>query len=73
MRLSRLLTNTQQMRQIFRNHTASIILIYLQRFGRYELSNGPLKFEILVKKSATQPKRWQISKNNRIQKLNQTG
>jgi hypothetical protein len=50
MRLSRLLTNTQQMRQTFRNHTASIILIYLQPFGRYELSNGPLQFEILVKK-----------------------
>jgi hypothetical protein len=28
----------------------SIILIYVQRFGSYEFSNGPLQFEILVKK-----------------------
>jgi hypothetical protein len=41
----------QQMRQTFRNQTASIILIYVQRFGRYEFSKGPLKFEILVKKA----------------------
>jgi hypothetical protein len=33
------------------NQTASIILIYVQRFGRYEFSNGPLQFDILVKKT----------------------
>jgi hypothetical protein len=48
--------NTQQMRPTFRNQTASIILIYVQRFGRYEFSKGPLQFEILVKKSATDQK-----------------
>jgi hypothetical protein len=34
-----------------RNQTASIILIYLQPFGRYEFLKGPLQFEILVKKA----------------------
>jgi hypothetical protein len=52
------------MRQTFRNETASIILIYVQLFGRYEFSKGPLQFGILVKKSATDQKRWQISKND---------
>jgi hypothetical protein len=33
------------MRQTFRNQ---IILIHVQRFGRYEFSKGPPKFEILV-------------------------
>jgi hypothetical protein len=52
MRLTRLFrVNTQQMQQTFRNQTASIILIYVQRFGRYEFSKGPLQFEILVKKA----------------------
>jgi hypothetical protein len=65
MRLSTLLSvNTQQMWQTFRNQTASIILIYLQQFGRYEFSKGPLQFEILVKKSATDQKRSQISIND---------
>jgi hypothetical protein len=32
------------------NQTASIILIYVQLFGRYEFSKGPLQFGILVKK-----------------------
>jgi hypothetical protein len=63
MRLSRLLS-TQQMQQTFRNQTASIILIYVQLFGRYEFSKGPLQFGILVKKSATDQKRWQVSKND---------
>jgi hypothetical protein len=31
---------------------ASIILIYVQRFGRYKFSNGSLQFEILVKKAS---------------------
>jgi hypothetical protein len=52
------------MRQTFRNQTASIILIYVQRFGRYEFSKGPLQFGILLKKSATDQKLWQISKND---------
>jgi hypothetical protein len=52
------------MRQTFRNQTASIILIYVQLFGRYEFSKGPLIFGILGKKSATDQKRWQISKND---------
>jgi hypothetical protein len=54
------------MRQIFRNQTASIILIYVQRFESYEFSNGPLQFEFLVKKNATDQKRLQIrvSKND---------
>jgi hypothetical protein len=39
------------MRHTFRNQTASIILIYVQRFGRYEFSKGPLQFEILVKQA----------------------
>jgi hypothetical protein len=39
------------MRQTFRNQTASIIFIYVQRFGRYEFSKGPRQFEILVKKA----------------------
>jgi hypothetical protein len=52
------------MRQTFKNQTASIILIYVQLFGRYEFSKGPLQFGILVKKSATDQKRWQISKND---------
>jgi hypothetical protein len=43
---------------------ACVILIYVQRFGRYEFSKGPLQFGILVKKSATDQKRWQISKND---------
>jgi hypothetical protein len=30
-----------------------ILLTYVQRFGRYEFSNGPLQFEILVKKRLT--------------------
>jgi hypothetical protein len=30
------------------NQTVSIILIYLERFGRYEFSNGSLQFEILI-------------------------
>jgi hypothetical protein len=29
----------------------SIILIYVEQFGRHEFSNGPLQFEILVKKA----------------------
>jgi hypothetical protein len=52
------------MRQTFSNQTASVILIYMQLFGRYEFSKGPLQFGILVKKSATDQKRWQISKND---------
>jgi hypothetical protein len=52
------------MQQTFRNQTASIILIYVQRFGRYEFSKGPLQFEILVKISATDQKRWQINKTD---------
>jgi hypothetical protein len=52
------------MRQTFKNQTASIILIYVQLFGRYEFSKGPLQFGYLVKKSATDQKRWQISKNH---------
>jgi hypothetical protein len=36
----------------------------MQRFGSYEFSNGPLQFKILVKKSATDQKPWQISKND---------
>jgi hypothetical protein len=48
MRLSTLLS--KQMRQTFRNQTASIILIYVQLFGRYKFSKGPLQFGILVKK-----------------------
>jgi hypothetical protein len=48
MRLSTLLS--KHMRQTFRNQTASIILIYVQQFARYELLNRPLQFEILVKK-----------------------
>jgi hypothetical protein len=52
------------MRQTFRNQTASIIFIYLERFGRYEFSKGALQFGILVKKSAANQKRWQISKND---------
>jgi hypothetical protein len=43
--------NAQQMRQTFRNQTASIIFIYVERFGRYEFSNGPLQFEILTNKA----------------------
>jgi hypothetical protein len=39
------------MQQTFRNQTASIILIYVQLFGRYEFSKGPLQFGILVKKA----------------------
>jgi hypothetical protein len=39
------------MRQTFRNETTSIILIYVQLFGRYEFSMGPLQFGILVKKA----------------------
>jgi hypothetical protein len=52
------------MRQTFRNQTASIILIYVPLFERYEFSKGPLQLGILVKKSATDQKRWQISKND---------
>jgi hypothetical protein len=52
------------MRQTFTNQTASIILIYVQLFGRYEFSKGPLQFGMLVKKSATDQKRWQVSKND---------
>jgi hypothetical protein len=63
MQLSTLFSK-QQMRQTFRNQTASIILIYVQRFGRYEFSKGRLQLGILVKKSATGQKRWQISKND---------
>jgi hypothetical protein len=36
----------------------------MQRFGRYEFSKRPRQFEILVKKSATDQKRRQISKND---------
>jgi hypothetical protein len=39
------------MQQTFRNQTASIILIDVQRFGRYEFSKGLLQFEILLKKA----------------------
>jgi sulfur relay (sulfurtransferase) DsrC/TusE family protein len=49
------------MRQTFRNQIASIILIYVQRFGRYEFSPA---IRNSVKKSATDQKRWQISKND---------
>jgi hypothetical protein len=42
----------------------SIILIYLERFGRYEFSKGPLQIVNSGKKSATDQKRWQISKND---------
>jgi hypothetical protein len=51
------------MRQTFRNQTASIILINVQLFGRYEFSKGPLQFGILLK-SVTDQKRSQISKND---------
>jgi hypothetical protein len=51
MRLSRLLSKRSADAATFRNQTASIILIYVQRFGRYEFSKGPLQFEILVKKA----------------------
>jgi hypothetical protein len=50
MRLSRLLSK-HSTDATFRNQIGSIILIYVQRFGRYEFSNGPLQFEILVKKT----------------------
>jgi hypothetical protein len=50
MRLSRLLSKHSADTAI-RNQTALIILIYVQRFGRYEFSKGPLQFEILVKKA----------------------
>jgi hypothetical protein len=36
----------------------------LNRFGSYKFSKGPLQFGILVKKSATDQKRWQISKKD---------
>jgi hypothetical protein len=49
MRLSTLLS--KQMQQTFRNQTASIILIYVQLFGRYEFSKGHLQFGILVNKA----------------------
>jgi hypothetical protein len=39
------------MRQTLRNQTVSIILIFVQKFGRYEFYNGSLEFEILVKKA----------------------
>jgi hypothetical protein len=57
MRLSRLLSKHSA-------DAANIILIYVQRFGKYEFSKGPLQFEIVVKKSVTDQKRWQISKND---------
>jgi hypothetical protein len=54
------------MRQTFRNQTASFILIYVQLFGRYEFSKGPLQFGILVKKAPLIKNYivWQISKND---------
>jgi hypothetical protein len=37
---------------------------YFNLCGRYEFLNVPLQFDILVKKSATDQKRWQIRKND---------
>jgi hypothetical protein len=51
MRLSRLLSKHSADAANIRNPTTSIILIYVQRFGRYEFSKGPLQFEIVVKKA----------------------
>jgi hypothetical protein len=45
MRLSRLLSKHSA-------DAANIILIYVQRFGKYEFSKGPLQFEIVVKKAS---------------------
>jgi hypothetical protein len=45
--LSKHLTDAANIREL----TASIILIYVQLFGRYEFSKGPLQFGILVKKA----------------------
>jgi hypothetical protein len=42
----------------------SLILIYLERFGRYEFLKGPPAIRNSDKKSATDQKRWQISKND---------
>jgi hypothetical protein len=49
MRLSTLLSKHLADAKTFKNQTASIILIYMQLFGRYEFSKGPLQFGILVK------------------------
>jgi hypothetical protein len=52
MRLSRLLSkHSADAANIQKSNSVSIILIYVQRFGRYEFSKGPLQFEILVKKA----------------------
>jgi hypothetical protein len=51
MRLSRLLSKHSADAANIHKLKASIILIYVQRFGRYEFSKGPLQFEILVKKA----------------------
>jgi hypothetical protein len=47
MLLSKHLTDAANIQQ----SKASIILIYVQLFGRYEFSKGPLQFGILVKKA----------------------
>jgi hypothetical protein len=54
------------MRQTFRNQTASIILIYVERFGRYEFSNGPLRYKILVKNYLLYVFRFRLQVNNPI-------
>jgi hypothetical protein len=61
------------MRQTFRNQTASIILIYVELFGRYEFSEGPLQFGILVKKSATDQKQQQISETTCVDLIHNLG
>jgi hypothetical protein len=64
MRLSTLLIKHLADAANIQESNSPIILICVQLFGRYEFSKGPLQFGILVKKIATDQKRWQISKND---------
>jgi hypothetical protein len=51
MRLSRLLSkHSADAANIQESNSAQSFLIYMQRFGRYEFSNGRLQFEILARK-----------------------
>jgi hypothetical protein len=51
MRLSRLFSKHSTDATNIQESNRVINLIYVQRFGRYEFSNAPPKFEILVKKA----------------------
>jgi hypothetical protein len=64
MRLSRLLSKHSADEANIQKSNSVNHFNHVQQFGRYEFSKEHLQFEILVKKTAPDQKRWQKSKNS---------